>query len=186
VSGEYLAVPSNPNPRVKPCPAAPRLIGLPYTPARPSPRSRAGATAHPRGARLDGGELLDRGLRDLAGPDGLDDGGDLALPPSADARRLIEAGIAAALADGARPIALGGDHSVTYPILRAIAQAHAPLTILHIDAHPTSTTCSRRSVLARVPVPRIMEEGLATRLVQVGIRTMSGLQQPQTERFGSK
>jgi arginase len=123
--------------------------------------------------------------RDLAGPDGLDDAGDLALPASADARRLIEAGVAAVVADGARPIALGGDHSVTYPVLRAIAQAHAPLTILHVDAHPDLYDVFEGDRFSHAcPFARVMEEGLATRLVQVGIRAMSGPQQSQAERFG--
>jgi agmatinase len=124
-------------------------------------------------------------VRDLAGPDGLGDAGDLELPPTAAARPLIEAGIAAVLADGARPIALGGDHSVTYPVLRAIAAAHAPLTILHVDAHPDLYDVFEGDRFSHAcPFARIMEDGLAARLVQVGIRTMSGPQQSQAERFG--
>lgn len=47
--------------------------------------------------------------------------------------RRTETMVAAALATGATPVALGGDHSVTYPILRAF-RGH-PLDILQIDAH---------------------------------------------------
>ena len=164
----------------------PRLIGLPYDASSSFLRGAAQAPPLIRAALgSTAGNFWTEGLRDLAGPDGLDDGGDVALPPSADARRLIEAGIAAALADGARPIALGGDHSVTYPILRAIAQARAPLTILHIDAHPDLYDVFEGDRYSHAcPFARIMEEGLATRLVQVGIRTMNGLQQPQAKRFG--
>jgi agmatinase len=124
-------------------------------------------------------------MRDLAGSDGLGDTGDLELPPTGAARPLIEAGIAAVLANGGRPIALGGDHSVTYPVLRAIAAAHAPLTILHVDAHPDLYDVFEGDRYSHAcPFARIMEDGLAARLVQVGIRTMSGMQQAQAKRFG--
>jgi agmatinase len=123
--------------------------------------------------------------RDLAGPDGLSDAGDLSLPPTADAFGQIEAGVAAVLAGGWRPLALGGDHSVTYPVLRAMSRAHGPLTILHIDAHPDLYAEFEGDRLSHAcPFARIMEEGLARRLVQVGIRTMNGHQRSQADRFG--
>ena len=82
-------------------------------------------------------------------------------------------------------ITLGGDHSITYPILKAFHKQFGPLEILHIDAHadlydsfegdPYSHAC---------PFARIMEEQLASRLVQVGIRTLSQHQREQADRFG--
>ena len=70
-----------------------------------------------------------------------------------------------------RIFTLGGDHSITYPILRALQQKHPRIDILHIDAHadlydayegdPYSHAC---------PFARIMENNLAQRLVQLGIR----------------
>lgn len=151
----------------------PRLIGLPYDASSSFLRGAAQAPALIRAAlHSTAGNLWTEGLRDLAGPDGLADAGDLSLPPTADARRLIEAGVSAVLAEGDRPIALGGDHSVTYPILRAIAQAHAPLTLLHIDAHPDLYDVFEGDRYSHAcPFARIMEAGLATRLVQIGVRT---------------
>jgi agmatinase len=97
----------------------------------------------------------------------------------------MEAGIAAVRADGARPIALGGDHSVTYPILRAVGRRHPALTILHIDAHPDLYDEFEGDRFSHAcPFARIMEEGLAKRLVQVGIRTINAHQRSQAERFG--
>ena len=62
-----------------------------------------------------------------------------------------------------RPIALGGDHSVTYPTVRAVAQSHAPLTILHIDAHPDLYDVFEGDRYSHAcPFARIMEEGLAS------------------------
>jgi arginase len=115
------------------------------------------------------------------------DAGDLELGTcaSADARRTIQNGIARLLAIGARPVSLGGDHSVTYPVLRAV-RAHAPkLTIIHVDAHPDLYDEFEGDRFSHAcPFARIMEEGLADRLVQVGIRAATGHQRAQARRFG--
>jgi len=115
----------------------------------------------------------------------LEDAGDLLLADSADVAGQIEGGISGVLANGARPLALGGDHSVTYPILRAMHRRHQALTLLHIDAHPDLYDEFEGDRLSHAcPFARIMEEGLVQRLVQVGIRTMNDHQQRQAERFG--
>jgi agmatinase len=114
----------------------------------------------------------------------LRDAGDLRLPASAEARSQIEDGVAALIAGGSRPLALGGDHSVTYPILRAVSRGHPSLTILHLDAHPDLYDEFDGDRFSHAcPFARIMEEGLAQRLVQVGIRTMNEPQRRQAERF---
>jgi agmatinase len=115
----------------------------------------------------------------------LSDAGDLSLPATADARPQIESAVAAILADGWRPLALGGDHSVTYPVVRAISRAHPSLTILHIDAHPDLYDEFEGDRFSHAcPFARILEDGLASRLVQVGIRTMNDHQRNQADRFG--
>ena len=115
------------------------------------------------------------------------DAGDLALDDctSADARAAIERGVADVFARGGRPVSLGGDHSVTYPVLRAVRQ-HAPrLTILHIDAHPDLYEEFEGDRYSHAcPFARIMDEKLADRLVQVGIRTATNHQRAQAKRFG--
>jgi arginase len=84
-----------------------------------------------------------------------------------------------------RPIALGGDHSITYPIMRAVAKRHPGLTILHIDAHGDLYDDFEGDRYSHAcPFARIMEEGLAARLVQVGIRTLTPHQREQITRFG--
>jgi agmatinase len=117
----------------------------------------------------------------------LSDAGDLPLSPSSEARAQIEAGITELLTGSWRPLALGGDHSVTYPILRAFCRSYPSLTILHIDAHPDLYDEFDGDRFSHAcPFARIMEEGLARRLVQVGIRSMNGHQRSQAERFGVK
>ncbi len=126
---------------------------------------------------------------ELGGEIGVDiivnDRGDVAIDGSpGDDERITDA-VAAALAAGDVPIMIGGDHAVTYPVLKAIAARHGPVAILHIDAHPDlydELLGNRRSHAS--PFARIMEDGLANRLVQVGIRTMNAHQRQQATRFG--
>jgi arginase len=115
------------------------------------------------------------------------DDGDLALEnaTSADARAAIERAVAAVFASGGRPVSLGGDHSVTYPVLRAVRQEAPGLSILHIDAHPDLYEEFEGDRYSHAcPFARIMEERLADRLVQVGIRTATNHQREQARRYG--
>ena len=92
---------------------------------------------------------------------------------------------AAVIAQGARPLFLGGDHAVTYPLVRAVAEAYDGLNILHFDAHPDLyDEFEGHTYFHGSPFARIMEEGRVNRLVSVGIRTMTPHQQAQAERFG--
>jgi arginase len=82
-------------------------------------------------------------------------------------------------------IYLGGDHSITYPLVRAVAAIHGPLEILHFDAHPDLYDEFEGNRFSHAcPFARILENGLASRLVQVGIRTAHGHQRQQAKRFG--
>lgn len=115
----------------------------------------------------------------------VDDAGDLPLAETVGDDILIEAAVKAAIDANCRPLCLGGDHSVTYPIVKAVAAAHGPINILHFDAHPDlydELDGNRRSHAS--PFARIMEAGLAARLVQVGIRTLNRHQREQAARFG--
>jgi arginase len=97
----------------------------------------------------------------------------------------IESIIAGILKRGAIPFSVGGDHSITYPILRAMAASYPSLSILHFDAHGDlydSLGGNRHSHAS--PFARIMEEGLAQALTQVGIRTLNDHQQTQVSKFG--
>ena len=97
----------------------------------------------------------------------------------------IEATVGAARDQHRRVISLGGDHAITYPILRAYAKRYPDLSILHIDAHSDLYDDYAGNRLSHAsPFARILEEGLAKRLVQVGIRTMTRHLREQVERFG--
>ena len=86
---------------------------------------------------------------------------------------------------GALPLVLGGDHAITYPVLRAVHRAHGPVNLLHFDAHPDLYHDFEGNPYSHAsPFARIMERGLVSRLVQVGIRTLNKGQREQVERFG--
>ena len=114
-----------------------------------------------------------------------EDSGDLPLDESAADFDRIRGVASAATRDGLAPIFLGGDHMVTYPIMAGLAEVHGPLNILHFDAHPDLYDDFGGDPLSHAsPFARIMERGFATRLVQVGIRTLNGHCREQAERFG--
>src|SRR5215475_1243785 len=97
----------------------------------------------------------------------------------------IEESISKLLDQDYRPISLGGDHAITYPVVKAFAKKYPRLGILHFDAHPDIYDEFQGNRYSHAcPFARIMEEGLVERLVQVGIRTATGHQREQIERFG--
>jgi arginase len=121
---------------------------------------------------------------DLGVAGAYEDAGDLAFAEE-DAFAAIETGVGALLEQGKRPVSLGGDHSITYPLVKAVAPRHPELTIFHFDAHPDLYEEFEGNRLSHAcPFARIMEAGLAKRLVQVGIRTLNRHQREQAERFG--
>lgn len=103
----------------------------------------------------------------------------------AEAHDLICRRIQALLAGGSRVISLGGDHSVTYPILLAYARYYQPLHVLHIDAHADLYDNFAGNPYSHAsPFARVLEKKLITSLVQAGIRTLNLHQREQSARFG--
>jgi arginase len=161
----------------------PQLIGVPYDASSSFLRGPAAAPPLIRAALHSpaGNHFTENGadLRQLA------DAGDLTLTDdAATARVTIQAGIELSLTNGFAPIALGGDHSITYPIMRAIARKHPRVTILHIDAHGDLYDEFEGDRFSHAcPFARIMDESVCGRLVQVGIRTLTPHQRDQITRF---
>jgi agmatinase len=120
---------------------------------------------------------------DLSVEGRLHDRGDVKFDATRDAWDLIESQADVALREGPA-IFLGGDHAITHPILRAVRKRHPSLTILHFDAHPDIYHDFQGNPRSHAsPFARVMEEKLADRLIQVGIRTATGHQREQIERF---
>ncbi|MBT8345135.1 MAG: agmatinase [Desulfofustis sp.] len=83
------------------------------------------------------------------------------------------------------PIFLGGDHAITYPLVKGLRKTYPKLNIIHFDAHPDLYDKIRGDGFSHgCPMARIMEEKLAVRLVSVGIRTMTPHQRSQAEKYG--
>ncbi len=137
-------------------------------------------------------QVLYSGASNLSAENGIDLGsetrfhdlGDLDFE-GVDTFQAIEASVRQVLARGAALLSLGGDHALTYPLVKAYAAVHGPLDILHLDAHPDLYDVLDGDRYSHAcPFARIMEVGLARRLVQVGIRTMNAHQREQATRFG--
>lgn len=113
------------------------------------------------------------------------DAGDLDLGEVPDAWAAIEGAVCAVLDHGLPPICLGGDHAITWPIVKGFRRRYDAVSILHFDAHPDLYDNFGNNPRSHAsPFARIMEESLADRLVQVGIRTATGHQRAQARRFG--
>ncbi|MFQ3198002.1 MAG: arginase [Paraglaciecola sp.] len=111
--------------------------------------------------------------------------GDIAISQESAFVEEIQAGCSELLSKGIALLSIGGDHSVSYPILRAYAEHFEDLNILHIDAHSDLYDSFKGNRLSNAcPFARIMEEGLCKRLVQVGIRTLNVHQREQAAKFG--
>jgi agmatinase len=164
----------------------PTLIGIPWDANSSFTRGAAAAPPLVRQALFSpASNMWTETLIDLGAPGQLADAGDLNLADPQEAVEAIEGAIGALMDAGGAPLAIGGDHAVTYPVVRAVAARHPGLTILHIDAHPDLyDEFEGNRVSHACPFARIMEEGLAARLVQVGIRAMNGHQREQARRFG--
>ena len=148
-----------------------------------------GASRAPRKIR----QVLNDGSANLCSEKGIDFGeelrfidlGDMDMFKGMDMFANIESRIESLLDQGLYVLSLGGDHAITYPILKIYGQRYERLNILHFDAHPDLyQTFEGNPYSHACPFARIMEENLASRLVQIGIRTLNGHQRKQVERFG--
>jgi agmatinase len=168
----------------------PALLGIPLDVNSSYLRGAAGAPAKIREAmECDASNKWSELGVDVGAAGAFSDAGDLRLSDSRAAAQEdfaeIERAVNELLEKGAQPLSLGGDHSVTYPILKAFARRYRELTIVHFDAHPDLYEEFEGSRVSHAcPFARIMEERLATRLVQIGIRTLNRHQRKQAEKFG--
>lgn len=86
---------------------------------------------------------------------------------------IIEAAYAEILEHDTIPLTLGGDHTLTLPILRAISKKHGPVGMVHVDAHADINDAMFGEPVAHgTPFRRAIEEGLIEpgRMVQIGLR----------------
>jgi arginase len=138
-------------------------------------------------------KVLNSGSMNLCSESGIDLGaeprfhdlGDLNLSIGAATFEHIEKAMTDLIERKVIVLSLGGDHAITYPILKAYGKKHDKLSILHLDAHPDLYDEFEGNRYSHAcPFARIMEDQLAGRLVQIGIRAMNPHQHAQAERFG--
>jgi agmatinase/guanidinopropionase len=152
------------------------IVGIPFDSGT---SYRSGARLGPRAIRE--ASLLLWGYNNALGVRPLDhlrviDYGDVdVIPPSIDDTMAnIQAEVGRLLAAGATVLALGGDHSVSLPLLRAHVARHGRLSVVHFDAHPDTwpTEFGDRPYSHGTSFRRAIEEGLIRPdgYVQVGIR----------------
>jgi agmatinase len=103
------------------------------------------------------------------------DAGDIACNPFdiLDAVKQIDEGIRAVVSAGARPLTIGGDHTIALPLLRVMHEAHGPIAVVHFDAHlDTWDTYFGAPITHGTPFRRAAEEGLIdqTGSIHAGIR----------------
>jgi len=120
--------------------------------------------------------------------DAVIDHGDLKVPARAGSRAPIDAiakRVSELLEATPRLLVLGGDHAVSYPVVRAFAERYGKLDLLHFDAHPDLYPEFEGNRYSHAsPMARILEDGCVGRLVQVGIRSVSPAQAVIAKRYG--
>jgi arginase len=161
------------------------VLGIAYDENSSYQRGSADAPPLIRSAFYSGSaNLWSENETDLGAEDLFVDAGDITPITDRDMFADIESAIARLLDHRLRPMSFGGDHAVTYPIVKAMSAQYPRLSILQFDAHPDlydQFEGSRRSHAS--PFARIMESGLAERLVQIGIRTMTGHVREQAKKY---
>ena len=163
----------------------PVLVGIPYD---ASSSYRRGAAAAPEEIRKaltsESSNSWSEALSDIGRQDHLGDVGDLDVSDNDTVRDTIERGIRDVLASGHRPLSLGGDHSITYPIIKGFGLPSGEFTVLQIDAHGDLYSSFQGDRYSHAcPFTRILESGLIRKLVQVGIRTMNEEQRANARRL---
>jgi agmatinase len=90
-----------------------------------------------------------------------------------DAPRLIEAQAREVVESGAKLLSIGGDHFVTWPLLKAHAAKHGPLALVQFDAHQDTWYDEEQRIDHGSFVARAVREGIIRpeRSIQIGIRT---------------
>ena len=162
------------------------LLGIPYDANSSYLRGAAeGPDAIRKALHSPSANLCTENLIDLTDHPLLHDRGNIHFERNKPWLKSITQAVDDLIAGGNRIVSLGGDHSITYPIIKGFARHYQELTIVQIDAHgDLYEEYDGNRYSHACPFSRIMEERLAKRLIQIGIRTMTPHQQQQVDRFG--
>lgn len=162
------------------------LLGIPWDEQSSFLRGCASGPKEIRQAlRCDSSNPFSESEFDVVNHSVLVDRGDLTITEGECPIEKIETAIAQELERGGKVLSLGGDHAVSWPILKAYTRYYPKLNILHLDAHPDLyDQLAGNRISHACPFARVMETQRVDRLVQLGIRTMNLHQRQQADRFG--
>lgn len=154
------------------------FVGVPFD---NTTSNRAGTRFGPRQIRAESAMVKPSNMGTRVAPFewiSVADIGDVAINPynQADSFRIIEEAFDSILAENCRPLALGGDHTITLPILRAMHKKYGPVGMIHIDAHADfNDRMFGEAVTHGTWARRAAEDGLldCRRVVQIGLRATS-------------
>ena len=165
-----------------------KLLGIPFDanssflkgPALAPPRIRLMDTDGSANNFAENGEAITAGnvYTDL---------GDLLFtgPNAAAAFETIQQRVGEEIKDGDKLLCLGGDHSISYPIIDVYTNYYPNLHVLHLDAHADLYEEFDNNPYSHAsPFARILEKGKIASLTQVGIRTLNTHQRKQAEKYG--
>src|SRR4029077_9757401 len=86
-----------------------------------------------------------------------------------------------------RICSLGGDHSISYPVIDAFTQKYPGLHVIHLDAHTDLYEHFDNNPYSHAsPFARLLEKGKLASLTQVGIRSLTQHQREQVVKYGVK
>lgn len=165
-----------------------KLIGIPYDHNSSFLRGSAYAPQRIRLMEKEGSanSFAENGL-EIKENVNYEDCGDIAFENSnpEKAFHTIHSNIENLLNDNHKILSLGGDHSVSFPIIKAFANKYNGLNILHLDAHADLYDDFDNNPYSHAsPFARLMETGEINSLTQVGIRTFNTHQKEQANKFG--
>ncbi len=167
-----------------------KLIGVPYD--ENSTFAKGPALAPPKIRQMDTGGSANRFCEmgiEIADGVNYNDLGDIEFTSldSEKAYEQIKQTILDELSSEGKIISLGGDHSVSFPLIEAHTQKYENLNVLHFDAHADLYDDFEGNPYSHAsPFARLMEKGILGSLTQVGIRTLNTHQQEQADKFGVK
>jgi agmatinase len=88
------------------------------------------------------------------------------------------------LTGNSKIISLGGDHSISFPIIEAFSNAYKNLHVLHLDAHADLYEKFDNNPYSHAsPFARLLEKNSIQSLTQIGIRTLNTHQREQAEKY---
>lgn len=112
---------------------------------------------------------------------------ELSTSDSCAAFNTIRDAISQLLENDSKIISLGGDHSISFPVLSAFSKKYPNLNVLHFDAHADLYDNFEDNPYSHAsPFARILEKGVLNSLTQVGVRTLNTHQKQQAIRFDVK